>query len=446
MKGLIVVFSYFFLFFLYILGFSPQAFASSDTGDAVHIDPIGSVLLGLMIIFVSAKAGAYIAQRLKQPVVLGELCAGVLIGNLSLLHIGTFDSLITDPIYGIMSSLGVILLLFEVGLESSLSDLLKVGGLAFIVACIGIVVPSVLGFGVSSFLVPESSFYTHLFIGTTLCATSVGITARVLKDLNKTQSKEAKIILGAAVIDDVLGLILLAIVSGIISSVGEGTSSGISFSNILMISGKAIGFLVVSLFVGAKFAPKFFKSISRLNMEGSLLGFSLVFCFFLSYLANLVGLAPIVGAFAAGLIIDGKQFSKYFGEDHAPLEDLIHPLSKFFVPIFFVNMGMQVRLETFKDPTVCFLGICLALAGIIGKLACSLGVWKEKSINRLAIGVGMIPRGEVGLIFAMIGTKLMLNGEPAVSSRVYASIIVMVILTTLVTPPALKIILERKNR
>lgn len=415
-----------------------------DNG-AIHQDPIASVLLGLTIFFIAAKVGAFVAQKFKQPVVLGELLAGILIGNISLLGFRSFDFLASDPVYGIMASLGVILLLFEVGLESSLKDLLKVGGLALLVATIGVIVPSVLGFGVSMFLLPNASFYTHLFIGTTLCATSVGITARVLKDLKKTQSKEAKIILGAAVIDDILGLIILAVVSGLISSVDQNASGGISISDITWISCKAVGFLTVSLALGAKFAPHWFKAASQLKVEGSLLSFSLIFCFALAYFANLVGLAPIVGAFAAGLIIDGSGFSKFF-EGEKSIEDLIHPLSKFFVPIFFVHTGMQVHLETLQDPKVLALGLCLTFVGILGKQACSLGIFgKDKSINKLAIGIGMIPRGEVGLIFAMIGSKLWIDGSPVISSNIYSSIIIMVLLTTLVTPPALKWSLERRH-
>ncbi len=432
---------YFFICFLSFLGISKLGFASSDSG-LVHEDPISSVLLGLIVFFLAAKLGGFLAQKFKQPLVLGELLAGILIGNLSIFGIHSFEFLRTESVYSIMASLGVILLLFEVGLESSLKDLLKVGKTAFIVAVIGVVVPSFLGFGVSQFLFPEFSFYTHLFIGTTLCATSVGITARVLKDLKKTHTKEAKIILGAAVIDDVLGLILLAVVSGLIMSAGTEGAGGISFIGIAWISVKAIGFLLVTLLVGTLYAPTLFKAVARLKIDGSLFGFSLIVCFALAYLSNFVGLAPIVGSFAAGLMMDSSGLSKFFGKDEKSIEEWILPLSKFFVPIFFVHMGLQVQYETFTNPSVLILGLTLAFVGILGKQACSLGVFGKK-MNRLAIGIGMVPRGEVGLIFAVMGTKLVFEGRPVISPEIYSAIIIMVLLTTMFTPPALKWSLEK---
>lgn len=420
--------------------FSWSLFAS---GTELHDDPIAPVLLGLFAIFIFAKLGASLAIKLGQPVVLGELLAGVLIGNLPLLGVGFLSTVAVEPLYSILASLGVILLLFEVGLESSLKELLKVGSTALIVALVGVIVPSCLGIVISHLLLPDASFYTHLFIGTTLCATSVGITARVLQDLHRTQSKEAKIILGAAVIDDVLGLIVLAVVSGLIAGVQSDSSGNFSLSEVGLVTGKALGFLLVSLVFGAKFAPNLFKLFSKLKVEGGLLTVSLLFCFALSYLSHWVGLAPIVGAFAAGLIIDSSGFSSYFPHEKKSIEEWIHPLSKFFVPIFFVHTGAQVKLESFLDINVLGFGIFLSLVGILGKLACSLAV-RGESMNRLAIGIGMMPRGEVGLIFAMIGSRLILNGEPVISSKLYSSIIIMVMITTLVTPPALKWALERK--
>ena len=428
---------------LFLLYFDSNA-ALSTSESASHQDPVSSVLLGLVVFFVAAKMGGLLAHKIKQPAVLGELLAGILLGNLSLLGFDHLSFLSNDSVYGIFASLGVILLLFEVGLESSLQELLGVGLVATVVAIIGVVVPTLLGYGFSRVLLPDVSPYVHLFIGTTLCATSVGITARVLKDLRQTHTREAKIILGAAVIDDVLGLIILAVVSGIIANVGMDSSAGISLGGITWITVKAVGFLFLACFFGAKFAPSLFRFVSRLKVEGSLLTFSLIFCFVLAYFANLVGLATIVGAFAAGLIIDGTGFAKFFGEDEKSIESLLHPLSKFFVPIFFVHMGLQVQLSTFANPAVILLGLGLTLAGILGKLACGYGAFTKEPLNRLAIGIGMIPRGEVGLIFAMIGTKLTLNGQPAISAQIYSAIIVMVVLTTMVTPPALSWVLGKR--
>jgi Kef-type K+ transport system membrane component KefB len=409
-----------------------------------HSDPVVPVLLGLIVLFVGAQLGAFAAIKLSQPVVLGELIFGIIFGNLALLGFSGFDFIASGEIFSIMASIGVILLLFEVGLESSLNDMLKVGVVAFLVACIGIVVPFILGFGTSYFFMPLKSSYVHAFVGAALCATSVGITARVLKDMGKINLKESKIILGAAVIDDVLGLLILAVVSGIIVSAESG-GEGIGASSIARIIFEAVAFIIGSLLIGARVAPGFFKFGSKLKGEGVLISLSLCFCFFLSYLANLVGLAPIVGAFAAGLIVDGKGYAKFF-KDSRSIEHLLFPISKFFVPIFFVHMGMQVNLKTLFDPSIILFGLVLSLAAILGKQLCGLGAIgkKSKNLSRLLIGVGMVPRGEVGLIFAAIGRSLTINGSPVIDDSLYSVIVIMVMITTLITPMGLKWAIDKK--
>lgn len=407
---------------------------------ASHEDPVAPILYGLVILFSGAKLGGYLATKLSQPAVLGELIMGVLIGNMGLLGYSGFHFILETEIFSILASLGVILLLFEVGLESSIGELLKVGVTSLIVAVIGVIFPFILGYIASVWYMPAESVYVHAFVGATLCATSVGITARVFKDLNKINIKEAKIILGAAVIDDVLGLIILAIVSGVIINVAKTGTSHIEVGSILFITFKALGFLLGALVIGSRVAPHLFKFGAKLKMEGMLLTLSLLFCFVLAYLANLVGLAPIVGAFAAGLIIDGTGYSKFFDDDHDELENLIFPLSKFFVPIFFVYMGMQVDLTTFSDMGIILFGLILSGAAILGKQVCGLGVFglKNSGVNRILIGIGMIPRGEVGLIFAAIGANLQLNGHPVVNNSLYSAIVLMVLITTMITPPGLK--------
>jgi Kef-type K+ transport system membrane component KefB len=412
----------------------------------VHEDPIAPVLLGLIVLFVSAKVGGFFATKFKQPAVLGELLAGVAIGNIFYMGVRPFDFILHGSIFSIMSSLGVILLLFEVGLESNLKDLLKVGPLAMLVACVGVVVPMAMGIGVNGIFYPEESIYRHLFVGAVLCATSVGITARVLKDLGKLQSKEAKIILGAAVIDDVLGLVILAVVAGMITAADAGNSASFSLLSVAWITGKAVGFLCLSLFLGVRYAPHLFKFGAGLKMDGVLVTLSLTFCFFLSYLAYWVGLAPIVGAFAAGLVIDGTGFARFFPEQEHSIEELIFPLSKFFVPIFFVHMGMQVDISTFLDRSVLVFAIALSVVAIIGKQVCGLVIFgkQKKGINRKVIGLGMIPRGEVGLIFAAMGSQLYLMGKPVIDAGHYSAILLMVFLTTLMTPFSLKWALSKK--
>lgn len=429
------------LCFFLLLFFAPALFASGGG----HGDQVPMVLLGLVVLFLGAKIGGILALRYSLPIVLGELLMGIFLGNLVLLGIPGFEFIKQSDIFLVFAEIGVILLLFEVGLESSLKEMLQVGPVALLVAVIGVIAPFFLGYGVSWFFMPEKSPYIHAFIGATLCATSVGITARVLKDLGKLQLKESKIILGAAVIDDVLGLIILAVIQGVILSANSGGESLSSFE-ILQIAFKAVAFLAVALLLGGKISPSIFKLGARSKISGSLISVSLSFCFLLAYLAHLVGLAPIVGAFAAGLLVDGHGYAKFYGQERS-VEVLIFPISKFFVPLFFVHMGMGVNLAAFSSPSVILFGLALSFVAILGKQACGLGIFgkKNKAVSKALIGVGMIPRGEVGLIFAGIGVKLTLDGSPVVDDKLYASIIVMVLLTTLVTPPVLKILLDKKE-
>ena len=423
-----------------------------------HGDPSAPVLLGLAVILVAAKIGGGLFERLRLPPVLGELIFGVLLGNAGLVGIPLFEGLRQptihmleglrgDPALDLLARIGVVVLLFEVGLETDAKGMLAVGLSSLMVAAVGMVAPFLLGYGFSLYLLPQASLGTHLFIGATLTATSVGITARVLKDLGKLDLPESRIILGAAVIDDVLGLVVLAVVSGLV------TAGTISFATTSVIFLKAIGFLVIALLVGKTLAPYLGRAAMALG-TGTKLGAALVFCFVLSYLADAIGLATIVGAFAAGIILEESHFHPPLrgealdvavrGERVAvqtptpSLQQLTHPLSSILVPVFFVLMGMQVRLETFADPKVLGIAAALTLAAFAGKQVCGLAV--KKGYNRLAIGLGMVPRGEVGLIFASIGKSL-----GAVGDAVFSSVIIVVVLTTLVTPPLLKWSLEKKS-
>ena len=415
-------------------------FASGNTG---HGDPVASVVLALTIILVAAKLGGELATRLGQSAVLGELVVGVLLGNLTLVGFSGLDHLWTDPTVDMLARLGVLVLLFEVGLESTVGQMLKVGLPSLLVATLGVITPFALGWGVGAWLLPGHSVYVHAFLGATLCATSVGITARVLKDLGRLQTKEARIILGAAVIDDVMGLVVLAVVTGMIGAVNQGAS--FSFLSVGAIVLKAAAFFVVSLFLGARLSPKLFRLASRLQARGVLLALGLALCFLMSWLANLVGLAPIVGAFAAGLILEDVHYRRFVDRGEHPLDELISPIVGFLAPVFFVLMGLRTDLRSFAAPGVLGLAAALVLAAVLGKQACSLGVWGQ-GIDRLTVGLGMIPRGEVGLIFANIGVGLTLAGEPIIDRGTFSAVVVMVIVTTLVTPIALKFSLERAAR
>ncbi|MEO8561154.1 MAG: cation:proton antiporter [bacterium] len=401
----------------------------------VHIDPLTGVLLALAVILAAARLGGSVAERFAQPAVLGELLVGVLLGNLPGLAGGWSLSVRNDPMIGMLAGIGAVVLLFEVGLESTLRDMLRVGVRSLVVAVLGVVVPWVLGFLVGRLLLPDHSVYVHIFLGATLTATSVGITARVLKDLGHAQTLEARIILGAAVIDDVIGLVILAVVGSIISAANEGTT--LSLSAAVLVLAKALGFLVGAFSIGAFASPRVFAVAARIRGRGMLLTTALAFCFLLAALASLIGLAPIVGAYAAGLILEEAHYADLTEQGEHRLEELVRPISVFLVPIFFVLMGMRVELGAFLQPGVLGLAALLTVVAIIGKQACALG-GIGAPVDRTMIGIGMIPRGEVGLIFANIGLGLRVRGERIVDERTFAAVVVAVMLTTLVTPPMLK--------
>jgi len=413
-------------------------FASDQTP---HGDPIASVVLGLAAILVAAKVGGDLAVRAGQPAVLGELIIGVLLGNLHWMHVPIFEPLKTDPSVAMLASLGVLILLFEVGLESTVKQMLAVGLSSLLVALLGVITPFILGWAVSAWLLPSASVYVYAFIGATLTATSVGITARVLKDLGKSQTAEARVILGAAVIDDVLGLVILAAVTGVIAAANRGSS--FSFFDVAITLGKAVGFLIGALALGVFLSPRLFLFASKLRARGVLLASGLAFCFLLAWLSDAIGLAPIVGAFAAGLVLEDVHFRDFIDRGEHKLEELIQPISAFLVPIFFVLMGMRTDLRAFGQPHVLSLAALLIAAAILGKQVCGLGVLGQK-VDRLTVGIGMIPRGEVGLIFANIGLALQINGVPIVDHNIFSAIVVMVIVTTMITPPTLKWSLNRK--
>lgn len=447
-----------FLFVLAILfrvglrfDFVSIALATASSSDAPvseraveHGSSVSLILISLVVILMAAKLGNALMERIQQPAVLGELIFGVLLGNLSLLGLHQFDYLKTNEGVGILAELGVVFLLFEVGLESNIKQMMEVGLSSFLVALVGVIVPMLLGWGVGAWFLPQSSTLVHVFIGATLCATSVGITARVLKDLGKTTAKEARIILGAAVIDDVMGLVILAAVGGIIKAADRG-GTGISIVDVSLIILKAVAFLVIALWIGSRLSPRMFALASRLNVSGMLLAVSICFCFLLSYLASRIELAPIVGAFAAGLILDPVHYQDFRGRGEHSIDELLKPISSFLVPVFFVLMGVRVDLNTFADSGILGFALALTFVAILGKQACALAVL-ERGLDRISVGIGMIPRGEVGLIFASIGAALTLGGSPVVSSSTYSAVVIMVILTTLVTPPLLKVSLARGDR
>jgi Kef-type K+ transport system membrane component KefB len=406
-----------------------------------HADPVTPIVLALAIILAAAKLGGHLAVRLGQPAVLGELIAGVLLGSFDLIGVDWFRGIEADATVEILARLGVIILLFEVGLASTVPDMLKVGRASLLVAVLGVLAPFALGWSVGAWMLPGESTYAHAFLGATLTATSVGITARVLQDLGRSQSREARVILGAAVIDDVLGLVILALVTGAIGAADRGKA--LSYAEVAITLGKAVVFLFGALILGVSLSPRVFRLASRLSGQGVLLVTALVFCFALAYLSSIIGLAPIVGAYAAGLILEDAHFKPFANRRERELERLIHPLSTVLVPVFFVVMGMRVDLTAFVRMDVLGLAALLTLAAMIGKQVCGIGAI-GLPLDRLSVGIGMIPRGEVGLIFANVGLGLSLGGQPIVDHAIFSAVVIMVVVTTMATPPLLKWSLARR--
>jgi Kef-type K+ transport system membrane component KefB len=435
-------------------------FAAAAPAWAAGSDVVGANLLWLALILMSARLFAPLAQKIGFPAVLGELLLGVLLGNLALLGINGFESIKHDPAVMFIAELGVIVLLLQIGLETRLADLIKVGPRALAVGTVGIVVPFVLGAYVAGpWLLPGRSGNAYLFLGATLSATSVGITGRVFRDLGKLDTPAARIVLGAAVIDDVLGLVILAVVSSLVQagSVRVGQVGGII--------AQAVVFLAGSIWIGRLIAPHSSRWLAQLDAGPSML-FAQVLAtgLFRAWLAHAIGLAPIIGAFAAGLLFEPiflRDFDrpaivreiepllpagesglaerlrpillKHGGHQH---EHMIEPIGYFFVPVFFVLTGMQVDLKTLADPAVLGVGAGVTAAAIAGKLAAGLAAGPS---GKWLVGWGMVPRGEVGLIFAMVGKQLGVMNE-----AMFSVIVLMVILTTLITPPVLTWLLKRQ--
>ncbi len=392
-----------------------------------NLDPLLPVLLALVLILVAAKLGAYVAVKLGQPIVLGELVAGLVLGNVYI-----FDFIKTNEQIALIAALGLVILLFEVGLETNIKDMKAVGLESLAVAFVGVVLPFVFGYYVSGFLIAELSELARIFIGATLTATSVGITARVFKDLGVLQHKEARIVLGAAVIDDVLGLIILAVVA----QLAQGAA--LTLESVGLIAVKAVFFIMAALLLGRTFVNFSFKLGAKIQIPGTMLVLALAFCFLMSYLASLAGLAPIVGAFAAGLLLDEVHFVAFKSE--RKIEDLIRPISYIFVPVFFVLTGMHVNLTVFSYPGLWIFVFALFALAVIGKVLSAWSFLSSQSVSRLLIGFGMIPRGEVGLIFASVG-----RAAGLLDDRLYAAIVVVVMLTTFVTPPLLVSVITKKQ-
>jgi Kef-type K+ transport system membrane component KefB len=402
----------------------------------------GRILAALAFVLVGAKLFGALVERVSQPAVLGELVFGVLLGNLALLGGPSLASLEASETFAILAELGAILLLFEVGLESTPKDMMAVGLPATLVAVVGVVTPMVLGYGISQLMYGQDSWMAHAFVGAMLAATSVGITARVLQDAKAIRTPPARIILGAAVIDDVLGLVVLAIIAGVIRAAAAGAP--LDATGLVAIVAKAFLFLVGAIVLGSFLSPRLFRQALAIRSTGVVQALSLSLCFGLAWLAAKAGLAPIVGAFAAGLVLEDVHFQDHVKRGEKPLHESLRSITALLVPVFFVRMGMLVHVDNFLKPGVLGFALLLTVAAMIGKWACGLAV--PRGVSPVTVGLGMMPRGEVGLIFAGIGANLVLAGKPVVAPETYAAAVFMVVVTTMATPPLLLWSLKRDAR
>lgn len=393
------------------------------------MDSPGRLLLTLAVVLVGAKLAGVLAERLGQPPVLGELLAGVILGSSVL---GWLPPVGTDGyvILHFLAEIGVVLLLFEIGLATDLKAMFHVGPAALAVAAVGVAVPFALGYlfwahgphGQVASTVPLA--VAAIFVGATLTATSVGITARVLSDLGQMASVEARIIVGAAVIDDVLGLVILAVVSALAG--GGAVSTG----GVIKILFVAVGFLVAAVIIGSRVAPRIFDQVERIKGREIVVVFGVAFCFLLAGLADGAGSALIIGAFAAGIILSDTA-------QYGIIEERVKPVVAVFTPIFFVVVGSSVDLRLL-DPSrpgaggVLWAAFALTVLAVVGKvLAGWAAPWAR--FRRIVVGVGMIPRGEVGLIFADIGRRTGVLG-----AEVFNAVLLMVLVTTFIAPILLK--------
>lgn len=431
--------------------------------EAAEVEAEGSmvlagVLISLIVIFFASKLGGELCSRINLPPVLGELVGGVVVGISALKLLVFPESSLADnslviqflettanlnpetasavfasqsEIISLLSELGVIILLFEIGLESDLKELIRVGPQAAIVAIVGVVAPFATGTAglVYLFGVPA---VPAIFAGAALTATSIGITAKVLAELGQLSTKEGQIIIGAAVLDDVLGIIVLAVVASL-AKTGE-----IQITNIIYLIISAGTFLVGAILIGRFLGPYFVSLVDQMKTRGQVLLTAIIFAFILAYIAAVINLEAILGAFAAGLVLAET-------EKRRELEEQVVPLADFFVPIFFVCVGAKTDISVL-NPAVpsnregLIVAAFLVVVAIIGKVITGFTVFGQEKINKLAIGVGMIPRGEVGLVFVGVG-----SASGVLSQSTEAAIIVMVILTTFVAPPLLRVVFQESE-
>lgn len=438
---------------LVLLSIPQIAFAAGDgkSGSVIHF---GIVFLSFAILLIAGKIGN-VVEKYGQPAVIGELFAGIVLAAGSYFGISLLGEIATNEVIAFLAQFGALLLLFSIGLESNLTEMKKVGLRALMVALIGVIVPFTLGaFILTPLFFENASFNTQLFIGASLVATSVGITASVFRNLGIEKTRAAKTVIGAAVIDDVLGLLVLAIVSSLAS--GEQLSAG----GVGLLVVKSFGFLGGALLLGNLLAKPLSKLFSKIHTGlGMKVALAVSFALVFGYLAEVFGLEPIIGAFAAGLILDAVHFNAFSDPNiiddlqalefknkkdkeaiagvirhhrHANIEDLVNNIGYIFIPIFFVFAGLQIDFASLLKPNLYVVAAIISVFALLGKLVAGFaahGNLREK----LLVGSAMVPRGEVGLVFAATGSTLgVLNADE------FSVIVLVIIITTFIAPVMIK--------
>jgi len=388
--------------------------AAQSLAALLQTAPHAQVLLALFIVLFAAKLSAELFERLHQPAVVGEIIAGIIIGP------AVLNLVQPTEILEALAELGIIFLLFTIGLETRPSDIFKVGGKATVVAVLGVVVPFVAGWALL-FIWPGHSWIEAVFMGAAMVATSVGITARVLSSMGLINADASRVILAAAVIDDVIGLLVLAVATSL-------ATGKVNYVHLGLIAGLAIGFTLLVVVFGARFVNRVKEPVRSLKIDHSLFIFALVLCFGLAALASVIGIAGIVGAFLAGVALSEAT-------DGTRLHNQSQALTEFSTPFFLAMIGMKLHLAIFQSPDAISLTVVVVLLAIATKfIGCALGAMRMGKRRALQVGVGMIPRGEVGIVVAQIGLAMSVIGD-----QVYGAVVMMAVLTTLAAPPLIKL-------
>ncbi len=395
-------------------------FQIADFGLALSSAEGGKLFFTLFVMFVAAKLAAEIFERLKQPAVAGEILAGVIIGP-SIFHLVEPGELTNT-----LSEIGVIFLLFLVGLEIKPADIFRVGGRAFVVAVLGVALPFISGYVL--LMAWGEANIEAIFVGSAMVATSVGITARVLGQMGLLNLEVSRIILGAAVIDDILGLIILAVVSSL-------AKGGIDYAQIITTAGLAIGFTILIILIGARAVNKIHPRVEKLKVGQSQLIFGLSLCLGLAMVAHYIGVAAIIGAFLAGMALSESA-------EGTDMPHQVEAVTDFLLPFFLTSIGMQLRLDAFLNREAIILAVIVTLLAVLSKLfGCGLGVIMMGRKNAMQVGMGMVPRGEVGIVVAQIGL-----GLGVISDAVFGVVLFMAVATTLIAPPFLTLLFKNEKR